>query len=136
MSDGINCDGGGRHGRHTVRGRWSAIPRTGLGEALTAAGEMTEQLAPEVAQIARARLIDVEVMLSDFWYDSIDHTPLVAARITVAARLVHKAVDLLAPGNLAVRCIQTREKLNPSATNVTTSFVVTAAGLSGARRAS
>jgi len=66
-------------------------------EALTAAGKVTEQLALEVAQIARARLIDVEVMLRDFWYDSIDHTPLVTARITVAARLVHKAVDALGP---------------------------------------
>jgi hypothetical protein len=69
-------------------------------EALTAAGAMTDQLALEVAQIARARLIDVEVMLRDFWYDSIDHTPLVAARITVAARLVHKAVETLAPETL------------------------------------
>jgi hypothetical protein len=69
-------------------------------EALTAAGEVTDQLALEVAQIARARLIDVEVMLRDFWYDSIDHTPLVAARITVAARLVHKAVETLGPDSL------------------------------------
>jgi hypothetical protein len=69
-------------------------------EAVTAAGEMKDQLALEVAQIARARLIDVEVMLRDFWYDSIDHTPLVAARITVAARLVHKAVETLEPGTL------------------------------------
>jgi hypothetical protein len=69
-------------------------------EAFTAAGGMTEQLALEVAQIARARLVDVEVMLRDFWYDSIDHTPLVAARISVAARLVHKAVEALAPETL------------------------------------
>jgi hypothetical protein len=69
-------------------------------EALTAAGEMAEQLALEVAQIARTRLIDVEVMLRDFWYDSIDHTPLVAARISVAARLVHKAAETLGPETL------------------------------------
>lgn len=68
--------------------------------ALTAAGDMGEQLAVEVARIARGRLIDVEVMLRDFWYDSIDHTPLVAARISVAARLVHKAVETLEPETL------------------------------------
>ncbi len=66
-------------------------------ETLTTAGEMAEQLALEVAEIARARLLDVEVMLRDFWWDSIDHTPLVAARISVAARLVHKAVETLGP---------------------------------------
>jgi hypothetical protein len=65
--------------------------------ALTGAGEMAEELALDVARIARARLIDVEVMLRDFWYDSIDHTPVVAARISVAARLVHKAAEALAP---------------------------------------
>ena len=69
-------------------------------QTLSAGGEMAEQLALEVAQIARARLIDVEVMLRDFWYDSIDHTPLVEARISVAARLVHKAVEILGPENL------------------------------------
>ena len=69
-------------------------------DVFTAAGEMAEELALEVAQIARARLIDVEVMLRDFWYDSIDHTPLVAARISVAARLVHKAAEALGPQTL------------------------------------
>jgi hypothetical protein len=64
-------------------------------EALSAADQVAEELALEVARIARARLVDVEVMLRDFWYDSIDHTPLVAARISVAARLVHKAVETL-----------------------------------------
>ena len=69
-------------------------------EAFSGTNEMAEELALEVARIARARLIDVEVMLRDFWYDSIDHTPLVAARISVAARLVHKAAEALEPETL------------------------------------
>jgi hypothetical protein len=80
------------NGEPSLEGDWA--------EALTAAGEMGEQLAVEVALIARARLLDVEVMLRDFWYDSIDHTPLAAARISVAARLVHKAVETLGPESL------------------------------------
>jgi hypothetical protein len=68
--------------------------------AVSGTGDMDEDLALEVARIARARLIDVEVMLRDFWYDSIDHTPLVAARISVAARLAHQAAEALAPETL------------------------------------
>ena len=62
--------------------------------------ETAEELALEVAKTARTRLIYVEVMLRDFWYDSIDHTPLVAARINIAARLVHQAAEALAPETL------------------------------------
>jgi len=69
-------------------------------DALSAADQMAEDIALEVAKIARARLVDIEVMLRDFWYDSIDHTPLVAARISVAARLVHKAAETLATDTL------------------------------------
>jgi hypothetical protein len=54
----------------------------------------------EVARTALARLIDVEVMLRDFWCDSTDHTPMVAARINVAARFVHQAAKALAPQTL------------------------------------
>ena len=60
----------------------------------------SDELALEVAATARARLIAVEVMLRDFWYDSIDHTPRVAAHINVAARLAHQAAQALAPENL------------------------------------
>ena len=69
-------------------------------EAFASAGGSSEDLGLEVASVARARLIDVEVMLRDFWCDSIDHTPLVAARISVAARLVHKAAEALVPQTL------------------------------------
>jgi hypothetical protein len=80
------------NGEPSLEGDWS--------DALTAASAMGEQLAVEVARLAAARLIDVELMLRDFWYDSIDHTPLAAARISVAARLVRKAVETLEPETL------------------------------------
>lgn len=69
-------------------------------EPFTGAGQNAEDLALEVATVARARLVDIEVMLRDFWYDSINQTPLVAARISVAARLVHKAAESLTPQTL------------------------------------
>jgi len=60
----------------------------------------SDALALEVAAGARARLIDVEVMLREFWYDSIDHTPQIAAHINVAAQLAHRAAEALAPETL------------------------------------
>jgi hypothetical protein len=66
--------------------------------------DSVDALALEIAAAARTRLIDVEVVLRDSWYDSIDHTPLVAARINVAARLVHQAVEALSPLTLCCSC--------------------------------
>jgi len=64
------------------------------------ANEVGEDPALDVARTARARLMDVEAMLRDFWYDSTDHTPMTAARINVAARFVHQATKALAPETL------------------------------------
>jgi hypothetical protein len=63
-------------------------------------GEVCNELALEVASVARARLIEIEVMLREFWDESLDNSPVVAARINVAAQWVHRAADTLAPETL------------------------------------
>jgi hypothetical protein len=52
-----------------------------------------DQTALEIVATARTRLIDVELMLRDFWYDSVDRAPEVAARINIATRLAHQAAS-------------------------------------------
>jgi hypothetical protein len=62
--------------------------------------EPDEGDAVAIAKAARTRLIEVQVMLREFWYDSVDHSPTVAARINVAARLAHQAAETLSPETL------------------------------------
>jgi hypothetical protein len=56
-----------------------------------------DEFALEVAQAARTKLIEVEVVLRGAWYESIDIDPPLAARINVAVRHVHQAAEALAP---------------------------------------
>ena len=53
-----------------------------------------------IAKAARTQLIDVQVVLREFWYDSVDHSPRVAARINAAVRLAHQAAEALSPETL------------------------------------
>src|SRR5262245_10133789 len=66
----------------------------------TAGVEPDDGGALAVAQAARTRRLEVQVMLREFWYDSVDHSPTVAARINVAARLAHQAAEALSPETL------------------------------------
>ena len=49
----------------------------------------------ELVQTARAQLLAVEASLRDAWYANIDLEPTLAARLNMAARSIHNAVEAL-----------------------------------------
>ena len=71
-----------------------------MSESNSAETEPDEARALAIADAARTRLLEVQVILREFWYDSVDHSPVVAARINVAARLAHQASEALSPETL------------------------------------
>jgi hypothetical protein len=54
----------------------------------------------DAATTARTRLLDVELMLRDAWYATIEPAPQLAARIDRAARLARQAAEALASDTL------------------------------------
>ena len=58
---------------------------------------LTHDSALEIIGMARVRLIEVEAMLRDLWYDTVDSGPALSARLNVAARLAHNAAEALSP---------------------------------------
>jgi hypothetical protein len=62
--------------------------------------EAIEDSALEIIGDARARLMEVEMMLRDLWSTTVDSGPALSARLTIAARLAHNAAEALSPQTL------------------------------------
>ena len=62
--------------------------------------ETTDESVLETIRAARARLIEVEMTLSDLWYETVDSGPALSSRLNVAARLAHNAAEALSPQTL------------------------------------
>ena len=53
-----------------------------------------------VIERARAKLVEAQVDLRDLWYDTVEQSPILAARLNSAARFAHLAADALATETL------------------------------------
>jgi hypothetical protein len=54
----------------------------------------------EVIQAARVKLVEIETVLRDLWYDCVEQSPVLAAQVNTAVRFAHHAADALSEETL------------------------------------
>ena len=98
------------HPPSTEAAPFTASPTTTSGVAEhvshpTGVIDLQEQQGPDHSTLetiasARLKLVDVELALRDLWYDAVDASPVLAARINAAVRFSHLAVEALSDATL------------------------------------